>query len=665
MKVQQTKMDVIGDNIANVGTYGFKASRATFRSTYYQTAKAASAPTGAKGGVNATQVGVGSKLGSIDTNHSQSVMTTTGFGLDIAIAGEGYLQVQDKNGNIFYTKAGMLDIDNDGNLVDVNGNFVLGVSGDPYTQEAGSNRIAITLPNAPATAATATEPANNKNLTITTTEKTELANVTINFRATNNLPLNNRVRATASSGALLIEINENEIFSASEGDATAVPPVLPTTWLDDFQQAVNDAVKEAYGGESVLGDLQIEIDDPNTLEKAQYTGADIISTDYSYSSGGLGVMVPTKNPNSTGQDDGYLDEAGEATDLEGAARTLKFDSSTTSLPGAWGELDFSIESTGSDFGREWSSTLLDPDLNRKVSDVIMNLSQADLNADGVYDGKDDGLTFTYFVMDAAGPTVQVPTGIDADTGAPTYEEMTGWLYTSTQQRAELESGGSVTLKLDVNTEGFDVEPSQADSITIGFPKLAKMQNGVTESGDVDWNKYFINSQSGATGWDLDKDGVYGDTLTNTIKAVASDPARALGFGANPFKLTGGTNGGPQTAADLTSIGISDTGVLSGEHATLGYMEFGRIDLATFANPAGLTQVGNTYFEESANSGEPKVVMPGSAGTGSIAASTLETSNVDLSNEFSDMILTQRGFQASSRMITVSDSMLEELINLKR
>ena len=95
------------------------------------------------------------------------------------------------------------------------------------------------------------------------------------------------------------------------------------------------------------------------------------------------------------------------------------------------------------------------------------------------------------------------------------------------------------------------------------------------------------------------------------------------------------------------------------------MELGRIDLATFANPKGLVQVGNTYFAESANSGEPELAIPGTNGTGNLASGALETANVDLSNEFSNMITTQRGFQANSRIITVSDSMLEELINLKR
>lgn len=89
MVTHQSKMDVIGNNIANVSTYGYKSSRASFRDVYYQTNSAASAATPTSGGVNPTQIGYGSKLGSVDVNHSQSVMSTTGYTLDVAIAGEG------------------------------------------------------------------------------------------------------------------------------------------------------------------------------------------------------------------------------------------------------------------------------------------------------------------------------------------------------------------------------------------------------------------------------------------------------------------------------------------------------------------------------------------------------------------------------------------------
>lgn len=145
----------------------------------------------------------------------------------------------------------------------------------------------------------------------------------------------------------------------------------------------------------------------------------------------------------------------------------------------------------------------------------------------------------------------------------------------------------------------------------------------------------------------------------------SEPSKQLGLSSMNFSLKDGTEGGAQTIANLTGIGIGQNGIISAIHPSMGQIEIGRIDLATFQNPSGLLQVGNTYFAVSANSGDPLLTQPGVNGTGSLAAGTLEASNVDLSNEFASMITTQRGFQACSRLITVSDTMLEELINLKR
>ncbi|NLT64238.1 MAG: flagellar hook-basal body complex protein, partial [Clostridiales bacterium] len=124
-------------------------------------------------------------------------------------------------------------------------------------------------------------------------------------------------------------------------------------------------------------------------------------------------------------------------------------------------------------------------------------------------------------------------------------------------------------------------------------------------------------------------------------------------------------GGPITLDQLTSIAIGPDGTISVSHPDKGTVAAGKISLANFSNPAGLQLEGTNYYSASANSGKPILCDPGSKGTGALVSSSLEMSNVDLSAEFADMITTQRGFQANSRIITVSDAMLEELINLKR
>jgi flagellar hook protein FlgE len=137
------------------------------------------------------------------------------------------------------------------------------------------------------------------------------------------------------------------------------------------------------------------------------------------------------------------------------------------------------------------------------------------------------------------------------------------------------------------------------------------------------------------------------------------------LGSIGFTLAGGTEGGVITLDQLTSISIGADGSVSVSHPEKGTSTVGKVSLANFANPRGLLQEGTNYYSATVNSGSPVLCDPGTGGTGALKANSLEMSNVDLSQEFADMITTQRGFQANTRVITVSDTMLEELINLKR
>jgi flagellar hook protein FlgE len=123
------------------------------------------------------------------------------------------------------------------------------------------------------------------------------------------------------------------------------------------------------------------------------------------------------------------------------------------------------------------------------------------------------------------------------------------------------------------------------------------------------------------------------------------------------------NGYP--AGILKEITIDITGTVSGSFDNGQNRELAQVALANFNNPGGLMKSGQNLYEYSNNSGEPNVGEPGTSGRGSISPGSLEMSNVDLSEEFTQMIITQRGFQANSRIITASDEMLQELVNLKR
>jgi flagellar hook protein FlgE len=127
-----------------------------------------------------------------------------------------------------------------------------------------------------------------------------------------------------------------------------------------------------------------------------------------------------------------------------------------------------------------------------------------------------------------------------------------------------------------------------------------------------------------------------------------------------------TNVDGYSTGNLVTFNIGADGILTGVYSNGQQQPLGMIALASFENPAGLQKVGDNLFIPTTNSGDgKKALKAGSNGVGMLNPGTLEMSNVDLSREFTDMIVTQRGFQANSRIITTSDEMLQELVNLKR
>ncbi len=233
--------------------------------------------------------------------------------------------------------------------------------------------------------------------------------------------------------------------------------------------------------------------------------------------------------------------------------------------------------------------------------------------------------------------------------------------------------------------------------------------GILENGDVD---AATDSDWGVTIYDQDKSLYYrfgaDQTVMNTTTAVGTvdDMLLHLKFGANglidsansenggKIKLTvpskngsgdivdldidfsklsqfsnesnaaaTGSDGYPQGSLDTFSIG--PTGEISGIFTNGMSKTIGQLALAVFKNPAGLEKTAENMYQVTPNSGDPITGLPGSSGLGSINSGTLEMSNVDISREFAEMISTQRGFQANSRIITTSDEMLQELVNLKR
>jgi flagellar hook protein FlgE len=135
------------------------------------------------------------------------------------------------------------------------------------------------------------------------------------------------------------------------------------------------------------------------------------------------------------------------------------------------------------------------------------------------------------------------------------------------------------------------------------------------------------------------------------------------FGSVPSSATSRPVDGNK-AGELIGLSIGPDGIVRGAYDNDSIRELFQIPLARFANRAALSRAGNNLFTETANSGVASIVDAQTGGN-SLMGGVLEMANVDLSFEFTEMITTQRGFQANSRIITVSDDMLAELVNLKR
>lgn len=200
-------------------------------------------------------------------------------------------------------------------------------------------------------------------------------------------------------------------------------------------------------------------------------------------------------------------------------------------------------------------------------------------------------------------------------------------------------------------------------------------NQITGSGThlmLQGDGFFVTRQGEETlytragAFNFDDTGTLVTPSGNRVQGYALDAAGDPTGGL--IDITQGTAGltpAVPAGVELTSYGIGADGVLRGVFSDGVQRDMARVAVADFRNPMGLEKVGETSYRASANSGAADYGVPGEDGMGKVVAGSLEMSNVDLAAEFTNLILAQRGFQASSRVITTSDSVLEDLVNIKR
>ena len=211
----------------------------------------------------------------------------------------------------------------------------------------------------------------------------------------------------------------------------------------------------------------------------------------------------------------------------------------------------------------------------------------------------------------------------------------------------------------IQSTGVGTDLAMSDA---GFFILSDGTNNVyTRDGNFDFDSsgIFVSRSSGLKVYGFLEPAI---TQTSTVPPNSSNISQLqVTIGATVDTSSIGGN----TTDTLNSVSINKAGQIIGTYASGVNSVIGQIALAKFNNPGGMTKLGSNTYTPSANSGTADVGAASTGGRGSITPGALEMSNVDLSQQFSDMIVTQRGFQSNSKIITVSDEMLETLINMKR
>jgi flagellar hook protein FlgE len=173
----------------------------------------------------------------------------------------------------------------------------------------------------------------------------------------------------------------------------------------------------------------------------------------------------------------------------------------------------------------------------------------------------------------------------------------------------------------------------------------------------------LYTRAGAFNFDSEGNLVTADG--DKVQGFAGDGAGGIDTSGVPTDINIPDLVSPDPTNPLTSWSIGTDGVITGAYSDGTKVPLFQVAIANFANPAGLDKVGDTSYRASTNSGAVQLGSPGSGRNGTLMSGSLEGSNVDLAQEFTNLIIAQRGFQATSRVITTSDQVLEELVNLKR
>ena len=541
LKTHQTRMDVIGNNIANVNTVAFKSSSVTFSDILYQTtsnASGANATTGT-GGVNAKQIGLGTTAAATKVSiTSAGASETTGNPFDIRLTDKNstnFFIVNNGSENVF-TRSGSFYVDGSGNLcMSSTGYTVMGWQVDETTGEIRKDTVS------------ALRIMQEKNLT-SAPEATTQATI---------------------AGVL----DENDADVKSDAGK-----VMNLNFYDNlgYQYTAKFAIKA-------------------TAKDGEYTVE-------------LTSILDSNNKNIT---EGFTQ----------AQMKEIFGNTYTETTIA------SYSSTLSGCGYTF-----DPKTG-KLTDDNANNAEVAINTDGTIGNTGKTIKDVFGVSDGNFKNIQ-----DSDkAGNDDYKF-------ERVQNADGSFSYQIKKKSATNLLKFNTEDGKFNSIGGGTDKSVELN---------------LNTTS------LNANGNFANINVDFSQCLNYNKSGKSTIGADAGAVDGTTGKGRKLGA-MTGISIDTSGRIYGTYDNGNTELLGQIAVAQFSNASGLEKVGESCYRTTLNSGEfDGIGVEISADGSSMTTGELEMSNVDLSSEFTSMITTQRGFQANSRVITTSDTLLEELVNLKR
>lgn len=750
MKANQTKLDVIGNNISNVGTTAFKSSRARFQDMLSQSYGDAMAPAQNIGGINPSQVGLGVQLAAIDTVMKQGMMQPTGRNLDFALDGDGFfmvakgpkvfedgtIQVNHRPGThnvipqslqtsgmeLMYSRDGSFTLDEEGNLLTGDGYRILGyslsndITSVPATAQApnvvstgGFNfrfgagaalngyRVVVGAVG-PQTPASAEVDKATRTITVNGDFSTEGALTSDQLEAAINRALN-----AAGIGQTMYVTGKasviNGMFSERvKGGSDAQRP-----------GSVNFAgFNIKFGEGDSLNQYVIELgkfDDTNF--SAEVTADKKIKINGNFKGGATLSSNELRDLiNKALQDQGISQKITEVTGNQ--ISFPKFsdkvvpNADNTKAPGNLTVAGFSFEFPNNKYN---DLEIVFESINEGNLDVTADLAGKKITIKG--DFVKNGITAETL---KAAINAKIP---DVGDQIP---KISGKFSLSSGLVSNTIEGGTALDKPDkVNAAGLEFDFENGASLNDYIIQIGKISAGTPTTSEIDTtNKRIIinldlvtpnatNSTAiqNAINKALENKGINQRLSVKGVPAQVYDTESLTTDGGTPVQsidnngelnYVDGTKNLKSYDGNLKCLRVPDkvripgtddyltvkTFTISKEGVVNAVLDDGRvaalgqIATASFKNSVGLTKLGKNIYQQSVNSGDP-ILRSGvgtlgddnSRGYGDILQGMLEMSNVDLAEQFTEMIITNRAFQASGKMITTGDEILQDIINLKR